>query len=99
MPGGHCRHASGSHRSLRGTITTSWRSAKERFTLEVAVPLNCTAEVHVPTCLGAAGVQLDGARRLRDTVTTPFSPWVRVPGRSARRFEVEQITRREVHAG
>jgi len=80
VPGGHCRHASGSHRSLRGTITTNWRIANDRFTLDVAVPANCTAEVHVPTCLGASGVQHDGARHLRDTLThTIFTvgagPW------------------------
>ena len=69
VPSGHCRHASGSHRSLRGTITTNWRIANDCSTTEVAVPPNCTAEVHVPICLGAAGAQLDGARHLRDSVT------------------------------
>ncbi len=69
VPGGHCRHASCSHRSLRGSISTSWAIEDGRFSLSVSVPPNCSAEVHVPTPLGAAGVQHDGARHLRDTTT------------------------------
>ncbi len=70
VPGGHCRHASCSYRSLRGTAASRWWLDDARFNLHVTVPPNCTAEVHVPTVLGAtAVVGADGAKHLRDTAT------------------------------
>ncbi len=69
VPGGHCRHASCSYRSLRGTMTSRWWIDGERFNLHVAVPANCTAEVHVPSVLGAQAVTTDGARFLRSSAT------------------------------
>ncbi len=70
VPGGHCRHASCSYRSLRGSITSRWWIEAGRFNLSVAVPPNCTAEVHVPTTLGAASVACDGVKALREDATT-----------------------------
>jgi alpha-L-rhamnosidase len=69
VPGGHCRQASCSYRGLRGTASSRWWIAMQRFELRVIVPPNCTADVHVPTALGAASVSQDGARHLRDTAT------------------------------
>jgi len=69
VPGGHCRHASCSYRSLRGTVSSRWWIEGARFELRVTVPPNCTAEVHVPTQLGGGAVTADGAKHLRDTAT------------------------------
>jgi alpha-L-rhamnosidase len=69
VPGGHCRHASCAYRSLRGTVASRWWLDGERFNLRVTVPPNCTAEVHVPTALGAKAVTTDGARHLCDSAT------------------------------
>ncbi|GAA2066587.1 family 78 glycoside hydrolase catalytic domain [Streptomyces albiaxialis] len=51
-PGGGVRRASGRHRTPYGTVATGWSleggSGGERFTLDVTVPVNTTAEVWVP---------------------------------------------------
>ncbi len=69
VPGGHCQHASCSYRSLRGTVAVRWWIDNGRFHLHAGVPPNCSAEIHVPTTLGAAAVTTDGARHLRMTTT------------------------------
>jgi alpha-L-rhamnosidase len=47
-PGGGLRHARGDYDSVRGRISSSWKIEDDRFTLEVLVPPNTTATVHVP---------------------------------------------------
>lgn len=48
-PGGGIDGASVSYESIRGRIASKWRIEDGRLTLEVQVPANTTAEVHVPT--------------------------------------------------
>ncbi len=48
-PGGSLRWASGSYRSVRGRIATRWAVEDSTFTLEVEVPPNVDASVHVPS--------------------------------------------------
>jgi len=69
VPGGHCHNASCSYRSVRGTVVSRWWIAEGRFTLNVTIPPNCTAEVHVPTILGGAVVSHDGATHQRNSAT------------------------------
>jgi alpha-L-rhamnosidase len=64
VPGGCARHARGEYRSLRGTVRSAWRQVGSRIELEVEVPPNCSAEVHVPTARGCAAVVHDGATPL-----------------------------------
>jgi alpha-L-rhamnosidase len=47
-PGGGLTHARGYYDSVRGRISSSWKIEDDRFTLEVLVPPNTTATVHVP---------------------------------------------------
>jgi alpha-L-rhamnosidase len=47
-PGGGLTHARGEYDSVRGRISSSWKVEGDRFTLEVLVPPNTTATVHVP---------------------------------------------------
>jgi alpha-L-rhamnosidase len=47
-PGGGLRFARASYDSLYGRIATDWRLEKGRLVLEVAVPPNTTARIHVP---------------------------------------------------
>ena len=69
VPGGNCRHARGSYRSLRGEVRCAWWIIHDRITLEVTVPPNCSAEVHVPTHRGSAATTQEGAQHVRDTPT------------------------------
>ena len=66
-PGGCCQHARGSYRSLRGIITSAWWIADGYLTMEVTLPPNCSAEVHVPARSGAV-IQHGDARLIRENV-------------------------------
>ncbi len=46
-PGGSLRSARGAYRSVRGRIAVEWRRSQGRFELEVEVPANVAATVHV----------------------------------------------------
>ncbi|HET7271604.1 MAG TPA: glycoside hydrolase family 78 protein [Rubrobacter sp.] len=48
-PGGGLTHAKGEYDSVRGRISSAWKIEGERFVLEVAIPPNTTATVHVPS--------------------------------------------------
>jgi alpha-L-rhamnosidase len=48
VPGGGLTWAKASYLSIRGPIESSWKLAGGKFSLEVAVPPNCTADVYVP---------------------------------------------------
>ncbi|MCW2916910.1 MAG: rhamnosidase [Actinomycetia bacterium] len=63
-PGGDVHAASGRYDSLYGTIGTRWAISGGRFTLDVSVPVNTTAEVWVPAA-DAAKVSHQGATFLR----------------------------------
>ena len=47
-PGGTLTCAEGSYHSLYGTIRSSWRKNENGICFEVEVPVNCTAEMHLP---------------------------------------------------
>ncbi|WP_329258892.1 glycoside hydrolase family 78 protein [Actinoallomurus sp. NBC_01490] len=63
-PGGGVHTASGRYDSVYGPIATRWTDQNGRFTLDVTVPVNTTAEVWVPAA-SAAAVTQQGARFLR----------------------------------
>jgi alpha-L-rhamnosidase len=48
VPGTGFDWVKASYRSIRGDIRTSWKLSPEHFDLEVAIPANCRATVHVP---------------------------------------------------
>lgn len=58
-PVGDVTWARGEYESIRGRITLSWRIADGRFRLNVTVPPNTSAVVHVPAP-GVAGVRESG---------------------------------------
>ncbi len=48
MPGGDITHASASHRTPYGLAASTWRIADGKITLDVEVPANCDATIHLP---------------------------------------------------
>src|ERR671912_684695 len=68
-PGGGLTHARGEYDSVRGRISSSWKIEGDRFTLEVLVPPNTTATVHVPCADvsegGGSVAEADGVEMLR----------------------------------
>ena len=48
-PGGGLTQAAAEYESIRGKIRSAWKLADHRLTLEVTIPPNVSAEVHVPT--------------------------------------------------
>jgi alpha-L-rhamnosidase len=48
-PGGGLTHARGEYDSVRGRISSSWKIEDDRFVLDVLIPPNTTATVHVPS--------------------------------------------------
>ena len=56
-------HAEGTYRSAKGTIRSSWRRVGVRgFLLDVEIPANATAEVHLPAA--RSGTLREGRREL-----------------------------------
>ena len=49
QPGGKLTWAKTSYRSIRGPIISNWEIRDGRFTLDVTVPPNTTADVFIPT--------------------------------------------------
>jgi alpha-L-rhamnosidase len=52
-PGGGLTRAKGEYDSVRGRIASAWSIEGDRFKLEVIIPPNTTATVHVPAANGA----------------------------------------------
>ena len=52
-PGGGLRHTRSEYDSVRGRISSAWSIEGDLFRLEVAIPPNTTATVHVPAANGA----------------------------------------------
>ncbi len=48
-PGGSLAHAKAEYDSVRGRISSSWKIEGDRFLLEVLIPPNTTATVHMPS--------------------------------------------------
>lgn len=44
---GDLTHVSASHETLSGTVTVEWR-VEDQFTLDLSLPFNCQAKVHLP---------------------------------------------------
>jgi alpha-L-rhamnosidase len=72
-PGGGLTWAKVEYDSIHGTIRSSWKLSDDSFTLDVTVPANTSATVHVPILNSSRGkkgkVKLDdtdNARHLRD---------------------------------
>ena len=63
MPCGSSRHARGEYRSLRGTVRSAWWCTGESLHMEVEIPPNCSAQVHVPARPGSV-IQAAGAREI-----------------------------------
>lgn len=47
-PGGHFTFASASYDSVFGTVKSSWKKEDNKYTYEIEVPSNCTADVVLP---------------------------------------------------
>jgi alpha-L-rhamnosidase len=60
--------ARGEYRSPRGRIASSWRKEAGRLVLEVEVPVNATAEVHLPAGAGARVLESGRPLEGRDDV-------------------------------
>jgi alpha-L-rhamnosidase len=57
--------ARASHESMYGRIASHWRRENGRFLLDVTIPPNTTATVHVPAENAAAVKKPEGARLLK----------------------------------
>ncbi|HEX2739635.1 MAG TPA: glycoside hydrolase family 78 protein, partial [Rubrobacter sp.] len=53
-PGGGLTHAKAEYDSVRGRISSAWKIEDDRFELEVIIPPNTTATVHVPVADGVS---------------------------------------------
>jgi alpha-L-rhamnosidase len=49
IPGGDLKYAKASFDSIHGKIVSDWKIDGDTFKLKVVIPINTTAEVHVPT--------------------------------------------------
>src|ERR671921_736116 len=47
-PGGNLTHASAQYDSVRGRISSFWKIEDDRFVLQVLIPPNTTATIHIP---------------------------------------------------
>jgi len=83
VPGGRLQWARGSYRSIHGRIEVGWKLDGGRFVLDLTVPPNCTAEVHLPAG-SPEGVKESGKPLDR-------SPGVRVIGPRGGRLAVETV--------
>ena len=61
--------ARGEYDSPRGRIASSWRKEPGRLVLEVEVPVNATAEVHLPASVGARILESGRVLEGREDVT------------------------------
>src|SRR5215212_7114068 len=69
-PGGGLTHARGEYDAVRGRISSSWQIEGDLFSLEVLVPPNTAATVHVPSTEGVSEggrsvEEADGVKLLR----------------------------------
>jgi alpha-L-rhamnosidase len=92
-PGGSLTHARAEYDSVRGLVSSSWKIEDDRFVLEVLIPPNTTATVHVPSTDGVSEAgrpvdEADGVEFLRagggETVLSIGSGRYEFAGRVAR---------------
>jgi alpha-L-rhamnosidase len=85
--------ARGDYRSPRGLIASSWRKEEGRLVLDVEVPVNATAEVHLPAVAGArireSGRPVEGRTDVRLMPRSGGASVVAV-GSGRYHFEVEE---------
>jgi alpha-L-rhamnosidase len=71
-PGGGLDHASASHTTMYGRISSAWQIKDGRFSLTIEVPANTTATVRLPTAkldqVSEGGKALSGARQEGEAV-------------------------------
>jgi len=60
---GDLTHASGSMRTVRGTVSSSWRRQRDSVTLDVSIPANSMAKVSVPKA-GLEDVRVEESGKL-----------------------------------
>ena len=86
--------ARGEYRSPRGRIASSWRREPGRLVVEVEVPVNATAELHLPAAAGAtileSGRALGAVERRGPASRTDRRAVVVASARAAIRFEVTE---------
>lgn len=58
-PGGGLTSAKATYQSIRGTISSAWRSEAGQFDLNVEIPANTTATVYIPAKPGV-GIEESG---------------------------------------
>ena len=61
--------AHGEYRSPRGLIASSWKREPGRLVVEVEVPVNATAELHLPAAAGARILESGRGLEGREDVT------------------------------
>jgi alpha-L-rhamnosidase len=92
-PGGDLTFARGEYDAVRGRISSSWQIEGDLFSLEVRVPPNTAATVHVPSTEGVSEggrpvEEADGVELLRtgggETVVSVGSGRYEFSGRMAR---------------
>lgn len=75
QPAGNLTYASGSYRSVAGTIQSSWRKEGGGYQLAVTIPPNTSAEVWIPAAAGASvtesGKDLRLVKEIRVLSVTP----------------------------
>ena len=64
VPGGNFTRAKCEYKSINGTISTNWKLNKNKFSLDVEIPVNTTAKIYVPAGK-AADVKESGKQALR----------------------------------
>jgi alpha-L-rhamnosidase len=67
-PGGQVRAAHGSHTTVHGRIDSRWRIQNNRFTLEITIPVNTTAQVWIPATAADAVTEGRGPARTAEGV-------------------------------
>ncbi len=58
-PGGGLTSAKATHNSMYGIIASGWSFQGEKFTMEVEIPANTSATIHIPE--GASEIQINGS--------------------------------------
>jgi len=61
---GDLTHAEASIKTVRGIISSSWKRTKDSFVLEIAIPVNATAKVSVPTLGLQEFVVIEGGKAI-----------------------------------
>lgn len=75
QPAGDLTYASGTYRSVAGTIQSSWKKEEHGYQLDVTIPPNTSAEIWIPAAAGAAvtesGKNIRVVKEIRVLPVTP----------------------------